>query len=219
MRAAAQAAALRLLYHISKLTLRVPLVFTKKHGIYAARLMLRLRLAFTNRTYYTMTPRSGLNKTAPAAVLHGSMFSKPCAPAQGRVPCTRAAAQAAGLRLLYHGAQSRVHGKSCARGFYFVWIFLKKGVDIGRISSYNNKALRRYAVNAMRNCVMVAPATLTRIVRVRILLPQPTGSICCRFLSGYSAVGSALRSGRRGLEFKSQYSDHSENRTRQPKTA
>ena len=38
---------------------------------------------------YTMTPQSGLNKTAPAAVLHGSMFSKLCAPAQGRVPCTR----------------------------------------------------------------------------------------------------------------------------------
>ena len=56
-RAAAQTAALRLwLYHISKLTLRAPLVFTKKHGIYAARLMFRLRLAFTNRTYYTMTP-------------------------------------------------------------------------------------------------------------------------------------------------------------------
>ena len=52
-RPAAHAAALRLLYHISKLALRVPLVFTKKHGIYAARLMLRLRLAFTNRTYYT----------------------------------------------------------------------------------------------------------------------------------------------------------------------
>ena len=101
-RAAAQAAGLRLLYHIFKLTLRALLAFTKKHGIYAARLMLRLRLAFTNRTYYTMTPRSGLNKTAPAAVLHGSMFSKPCASAQGRVPCTRAAAQAAGLRLLYH---------------------------------------------------------------------------------------------------------------------
>ena len=101
-RPAAHAAALRLLYHISKLALRVPLVFTKKHGIYAARLMLRLRLAFTNRTYYTMTLQSGLNKTAPAAVLHGSMFSKPCAPAQGRVPCTRAAAQAAALRLLYH---------------------------------------------------------------------------------------------------------------------
>ena len=124
-----------------------------------------------------------------------------------------------GLEVIIPRAQSRVHGKSCARGFYFVWIFLKKGVDIGRISSYNNKALRRYAVNAMRNCVMVAPATLTRIVRVRILLPQPNGSICCRFLSGYSAVGSALRSGRRGLEFKSQYSDHSKNRTRQPKTA
>ena len=55
-RAAAQAAALRLLYHIFKLTLRALLAFTKKHGIYAARLMLRLRLAFTNRTYYTMTP-------------------------------------------------------------------------------------------------------------------------------------------------------------------
>ena len=44
----------------------------------------------------------GLNKTAPAAVLHGPMFSKPCASAQGRVQCTRAAAQAAALRLLYH---------------------------------------------------------------------------------------------------------------------
>ena len=52
-RAAAQAAALRLLYHISKLALRVPLVFTKKHGIYAAKLMLRLRLACANRIYYT----------------------------------------------------------------------------------------------------------------------------------------------------------------------
>ena len=39
-----------------KLTLRVSLVFTKKHGIYAARLMLRLWLAFAKRTYYTMTP-------------------------------------------------------------------------------------------------------------------------------------------------------------------
>ena len=101
-RAAAQAAGLRLLYHIFKLTLRALLAFTKKHGIYAARLMLRLRLAFTNRTYYTMTLQSGLNKTAPAAVLHGSMFSKPCAPAQGRVQRTRAAAPAAALRLLYH---------------------------------------------------------------------------------------------------------------------
>ena len=101
-RAAAQAAALRLLYHISKLTLRVPLVFTKKHGIYAARLMLRLRLAFTNRTYYTMTPRSGLGKTALAAVLHVSMSPGPCAPAHPRVLRTRAAAAAAALRLLYH---------------------------------------------------------------------------------------------------------------------
>ena len=101
-RIAATAAGLRLVYHVSKLTLRVPLVFTKKHGIYAAKLMLRLRLAFVNRTYYTMTPRNGHNKTARAAVLDGSMFSRPCAPAQKRVLCTRAAAQAAALRLLYH---------------------------------------------------------------------------------------------------------------------
>ena len=53
VRVAAQAAGLRLLYHISKLALRVPLVFTKKHGIYAAKLMLRLRLACANRIYYT----------------------------------------------------------------------------------------------------------------------------------------------------------------------
>ena len=39
--------------YVSHRALRVPLVFTKKHGIYAARLMLRLRLAFTNWTYYT----------------------------------------------------------------------------------------------------------------------------------------------------------------------
>ena len=110
-RAAAQAAALKL-YHISKLPLRVPRVFTKKQGIYAAKLMLRLRLAFANRTYYTMTPRSGPNKTARAAILHGSMFSKPCALAQGRVPCTRAAAQAATLRLLYHDAVSAAIIKS-----------------------------------------------------------------------------------------------------------
>ena len=89
VRVAAQAAGLRLLYHISKLALRVPLVFTKKHGIYAAKLMLRLRLAFANRTYYTMMPRSGLNKTAPAAVLHGSMFSSPCAKAHQRTKCAR----------------------------------------------------------------------------------------------------------------------------------
>ena len=41
-------------YTIFKLTLRVSLVFTKKHGIYAARLMLRLWLAFAKRTYYTI---------------------------------------------------------------------------------------------------------------------------------------------------------------------
>lgn len=33
------------------------------------------------------------------------------------------------------------------------------------------------ALCVMRNCVMVAPTTLTRIVRVRILLPQPESVI------------------------------------------
>ena len=88
-RAAAQAAGLRLLYHIFKLTLRALLAFTKKYGIYAAKRMLRLRLVFANRTYYTMMPRSGLNKTAPAAVLHGSMFSSPCAKAHRRTKCAQ----------------------------------------------------------------------------------------------------------------------------------
>ena len=35
---------------------------------------------------------------------------------------------------------------------------------------------------------MVAPATLTRIVRVRILLPQPSGSVCCRFFRGIAQM-------------------------------
>ena len=64
-----------------------------------------------------MPPLSGHNKTARAAVLHGSMFSKPCAPAQGRVPCTRAAAQAAALRLLYHAAAQRPQQNRTCCGF------------------------------------------------------------------------------------------------------
>ena len=36
-----------------------------------------------------MAPRSGLNKTAPAAVLHGSMFSSPCAKAHRRTKCAQ----------------------------------------------------------------------------------------------------------------------------------
>ena len=48
-----------------------------------------------------MAPRSGLDKTAFTAVLHGSMFSKPmCGSASAHEE--RAAAQAADLRLLYH---------------------------------------------------------------------------------------------------------------------
>ena len=60
-----------------------------------------------------MTPQSGLNKTAPAAVLHGSMFSKPCAPAQERVRRTRAAAQAAALGVIipYDGSAEKHQSK------------------------------------------------------------------------------------------------------------
>ena len=76
-------------------------MFTKKHGIYADKFMLRLRLAFTNRTYYTMTPCCGPNKTAPPTFLHGSMFSKPMRKSASAHE-VRAAAQAAALRLLYH---------------------------------------------------------------------------------------------------------------------
>ena len=114
--------------------------------------------------------------------------------ARKRISARRARGRASGgLEVIIPRAQSRVHGKSCARGFYFVWIFLKKGVDIGRISSYNNKALRRYAVNAMRNCVMVAPATLTRIVRVRILLPQPQRQPCAAvFFRGVAQMVARL---------------------------
>ena len=68
--------------------------------------------------HYTMTPRSGHNKTARAAVLDGSMFSQPCAPAQGRVPCTRTAAQAAALRLLYHDAAKRPQQNRIERGAF-----------------------------------------------------------------------------------------------------
>ena len=78
--------------------------------------MLRLRLTFANRTYYTMAPRSGLNKTASIAVLHGSMFSKQCA-ISASAHEVRAAAQAAGLRLLYHGAAKRSQQNRACRGF------------------------------------------------------------------------------------------------------
>ena len=75
-----------------------------------------------------MTPRSGHNKTAPPAFLHGSMFSKPCAPAQGRVPCTRAAAQAAALRLLYHDAAKRPQQNRTCCGF--AWFNVPKALCI-----------------------------------------------------------------------------------------
>ena len=58
---------------IFQAALRVPL--RSLNGIYAPKRMLRLRLAFAKRTYYTMMPRSDLNKTAFTAVLHGVVQS------------------------------------------------------------------------------------------------------------------------------------------------
>ena len=75
-----------------------------------------------------MTPRGDPNKTAPAAVLHGSMFSKSCALAHKRVPCTRAAAQAAGLRLLYHGAAKRPQQNRACCGF--AWFNVLKALCV-----------------------------------------------------------------------------------------
>ena len=62
---------------------------------------------------YTMAPRSGPDKTAFTAVLHGSMFSSPVRESASAHE-ESAATQAAGLRLLYHGAakrprQNRIH--------------------------------------------------------------------------------------------------------------
>ena len=63
-----------------------------------------------------MTPRSGLDKTAFTAVLHGSMFSSPVRESASAHE-ERAAAQAAGLRLLYHGAAKRSQQNRACRGF------------------------------------------------------------------------------------------------------
>ena len=75
-----------------------------------------------------MTPRRNLNKTALVAVLHGSMFSKLCALAQGRVQCTRAAAQAAALRLLYHDAAKRPQQNRTCCGF--AWFNVLKALCV-----------------------------------------------------------------------------------------
>ena len=66
-----------------------------------------------------MAPRSGLNKTAPAAVLHGSMFSKPYALAQKRMRRTKRAQprKRRALRLLYHDAAKRPQQNRTCRGF------------------------------------------------------------------------------------------------------
>ena len=94
VRVAAQAAGLRLLYHISKLALRVPLVFTEEHGIYAPMLMLRLRFAFAKRAYYSMTPSQAAS-------------TKPRLPRFCMVQCSQAHAQ---KRIGARSARSRASG-------------------------------------------------------------------------------------------------------------
>ena len=75
-----------------------------------------------------MTPRRNLNKTALVAVLHGSMFSKLCALAHGRVPRTRPAAHAAALRLLYHDAAKRPQQNRTCCGF--AWFNVLKALCV-----------------------------------------------------------------------------------------
>ena len=155
-------------------------MFTKKHGIYAARLMLRLRLAFTNRTYYTMTLQSGLNKTAPAAGLHGSMFSKPCAPAQGRVQRTRAAAQTAALRLwLYHISKLTLRAPlvfTKKHGIYTAKFILRLRLAFAKRTYYTinmaaakefyrRKARRAHIFTLRPACALISGAAGTRCVR------------------------------------------------------
>ena len=94
VRVAAQAAGLRLLYHISKLALRVPLVLIKKHGIYAD----AAKRPQQNRACRGFAWFNALKPMRKSASAHE----------------VRAAAQAAGLRLLYHDAaqrpqQNRIH--------------------------------------------------------------------------------------------------------------
>ena len=102
--------------HISELALRVPLVFTKKHGIYAAKRMLRLRLVFANRTYYTMMPRRA-HKTAPAAVFAGFNVLKAHAQkAHRRTKCAQPRAQAAGLSYYMPWRHKSQQNRAC-RGF------------------------------------------------------------------------------------------------------
>ena len=62
-------------------------------------------------------------------------------------------------------------GKAClaVRQLSGTGIFLKKGLTRRGLL----RIIIKHSFEALRNCVMVAPATLTRIVKVRILLPQP----------------------------------------------
>ena len=78
---------------------------------------------------YQDAAAGGLSKTVPAAVLDGSMFSKPCAPAQKCVLCTRAAAPAAALGLLYHDAAKRPQQNRTCCGF--VWFNVLKALCAG----------------------------------------------------------------------------------------
>ena len=81
---------------------------------------------------YTMAPRSGPDKTAFTAVLHGSMFSSPVRESASAHE-ERAAAQAAGLRLLYHDAAKRPRQNRMCCGF--AWFNVLKPCARKRISA------------------------------------------------------------------------------------
>ena len=93
-----------------------------------------------------MAPRSGHSKTAPAAVLHGSMFPKPCASAQGRVQCTRAAAHAAALRLLYHDAATQPQQNRTCCGFAWFSVLKALCASTGAVSYTHLDVYKRQPV-------------------------------------------------------------------------
>ena len=120
---------------------------------------------------YTMAPRSGPDKTARAAVLHGSMFSSPVRESASAHE-ERAAAQAAGLRLLYHGAAKRPRQNRIHCGF--AWFNVLKPCARKRISA------RRARGRASGGLEVIIPY-FRLYVMLSVHICQKTAALCrCR---------------------------------------
>ena len=117
---------------------------------------------------YTMAPRSGLDKTAFTAVLHGSMFSSPVRESASAHE-ERAAAQAAGLRLLYHGAAKRPRQNRIHCGF--AWFNVLKPCARKRISA------RRARGRASGGLEVIIPY-FRLYVMLSVHICQKTAALC-----------------------------------------